>query len=487
MGALDMDLTCFKAYDIRGQVPAQLDAELAYRIGRAFVDEINPGNVVVGYDVRLESPLLAEALMSGITEAGADVIDIGLCGTEEVYFQTFHREAQGVGGGIMVTASHNPKGYNGMKLVREGARPVSGDTGLFAIRDRIANTTDPHAGQGRDKGAHTQTPSPLVGEGWGEGACTKTTPKQPGKITTDTNKSAYIQHLLGYIDYSALKPLKIVADPGNGGAGPVMRLLEKHLPFDIQYIHEQPDGNFPHGVPNPLLPEMRDATSQAVVEQGADIGIAWDGDFDRCFLFDAKGRFIEGYYLVGLLAETLLAKHPGGKIIHDPRLTWNTIEQVKQAGGIPIQSKTGHAFIKQIMREQDAIYGGEMSAHHYFRDFAYCDSGMIPWLLITDLMSKTGKTLAELVDERMAAYPCSGEINYRIDDVQGTIDRVLAHFSPMNPKIDRTDGVSVEFDDWRFNLRGSNTEPLLRLNVEVRRNSGLVNQKVLVLKVLIDG
>lgn len=474
MGVADMDLSCFKAYDIRGQVPAQLDAELAYLIGRAFVDEINPGTVVVGYDVRLESPMLAEALMRGITEAGADVIDIGLCGTEEVYFQTFHREAQGVGGGIMVTASHNPKGYNGMKLVREGARPVSGDTGLFAIRDRIANP-----------------PSPLAGEGGlrqlrvgGEG---ENTPKPHGKITPDTNKSAYIQHLLGYIDHRALKSLKIVADPGNGGAGPVMRLLEKHLPFDIHYIHEQPDGNFPNGVPNPLLPEMRNATSQAVIEQGADLGIAWDGDFDRCFLFDAQGQFIEGYYLVGLLAETLLAKYPGGKIIHDPRLTWNTIEQVKQAGGIPIQSKTGHAFIKQIMREQDAIYGGEMSAHHYFRDFAYCDSGMIPWLLITELMSKTGKTLAELVDERMAAYPCSGEINYRVDNVQATIERVLAHFSPMNPKIDRTDGVSVEFDNWRFNLRGSNTEPLLRLNVEARRNSGLVNKKVLALEVLIHG
>ncbi|TDN58330.1 phosphomannomutase [Halothiobacillus neapolitanus] len=494
MGALDMDLTCFKAYDIRGQVPAQLDAELAYRIGRAFVDEINPGTVVVGYDVRLESPMLAEALMRGITEAGADVIDIGLCGTEEVYFQTFHREAQGVGGGIMVTASHNPKGYNGMKLVREGARPVSGDTGLFAIRDSIANPPSSLAGEGglrqlrvggdewRHDARADSTPSPLVGEGWGEG---ENTPKPHGKITTDTNKAAYIQHLLGYIDHRALKPLKIVADPGNGGAGPVMRLLEKHLPFDIHYIHEQPDGNFPNGVPNPLLPEMRDATSQAVIEQGADLGIAWDGDFDRCFLFDAKGRFIEGYYLVGLLAETLLAKHPGGKIIHDPRLTWNTIEQVEQAGGIPIQSKTGHAFIKQIMREQDAIYGGEMSAHHYFRDFGYCDSGMIPWLLITELMSKTGKTLAELVDERMAAYPCSGEINYRIDDVQGTIDRVLAHFSPMNPKIDRTDGVSVEFDDWRFNLRGSNTEPLLRLNVETRSDSLLLERQISVVENLI--
>ncbi len=464
MGVLDMDLSCFKAYDIRGQVPAQLNAELAYQIGRAFVDEINPGTVVVGFDVRLESPMLAEALMRGLAQAGANVINIGLCGTEEVYFQTFHREADGVGGGIMITASHNPKGYNGMKVVRAGARPISGDTGLFAIRDRVALHFAAH------KASDTElTPSPRVGEGWGGGASTASS---NARITLDTDKTAYIEHLFSYIDHRSLKPLKIVADPGNGGAGLVMRMLEKNLPFDIHYIHEQPDGNFPHGVPNPLLPEMRAATSKAVIEQGADIGIAWDGDFDRCFFFDHTGRFIEGYYLVGLLAQTLLAKHPGGKIIHDPRLTWNTIEQVTQAGGIPIQSKTGHAFIKQIMREQDAIYGGEMSAHHYFRDFAYCDSGMIPWLLIAELMSKTGKTLAELVDERMAAYPCSGEINYRVDDVPGTIERVLAHFANQNPKIDRTDGISLAFDDWRFNLRGSNTEPLLRLNVESRHSEG---------------
>jgi len=438
---------CFKAYDIRGQVPDTLDAEVAYAIGRAYVDEIGARRVVVGHDVRLESPMLAEALMRGLCEAGADVIDIGLCGTEEVYFQTFHREPDGVGGGIMITASHNPKGYNGMKLVREGARPVSGDTGLLAIRDRVI--------EGRYKPAERQ-----------------------GAVIADHDKSAYIEHLLGYVDVERLKPLTIVADPGNGGAGPVMRLLEKHLPFTMHYVHEQPDGNFPNGVPNPLLPEMRSATSKAVVERGADLGIAWDGDFDRCFLFDAAGRFIEGYYLVGLLAETLLADHPGEKIIHDPRLTWNTIEQVTQAGGTPVQSKTGHAFIKQRMREENAIYGGEMSAHHYFRDFGYCDSGMIPWLLITELMSESGKTLAELVDERMAAYPCSGEINYQVDDVTSTIERVVRHFMPQQPHIDRTDGVSVEFSDWRFNLRGSNTEPLIRLNVETVYGQGDLMSKV---------
>jgi len=352
----------------------------------------------------------------------------------------------------MITASHNPKGYNGMKLAREGARPISGDSGLYAIRDR-ADSLPSHAGG--------------LGVVGGQGG-----------ITRDTDKTPYIQHLLGYIDRASLRPLKIVADPGNGTAGLVIRELMPNLPFEIILINGEPDGNFPNGVPNPLLPEMRETTRRAVIEHGADFGIAWDGDFDRCFLFDAQGRFIEGYYLVGLLAETILAKHPGAKIIHDPRLTWNTIHQVRQAGGIPVQSKTGHAFIKERMRLEDAVYGGEMSAHHYFRDFAYCDSGMIPWLLIAELIGKTGKTLAELVDQRMAAYPCSGEINYRVGDIQAAIERVLAHYAPQNPIVDRTDGLSLEFADWRFNLRGSNTEPLLRLNVESRGNAELVSAKV---------
>lgn len=455
-----ISLTCFKAYDIRGRVPDELNEDIARRIGRAFAAELKPRAVIIGRDVRLESPSLAAALTKGLNDGGVDVIDIGLCGTEEVYFQTFHRQ---VDGGIMVTASHNPKGYNGMKLVREGSRPVSGDSGLFAIRDR-AQSND-------------FSPRPLAGEGAGE--------RVTGTTRVDPDKAAYIEHLLSYIDRSALKPLKIVANPGNGGAGPVMRLLEKHLPFEFIYVHEAPDGDFPNGVPNPLLPENREATARAIIEHRADLGIAWDGDFDRCFLFDADGRFIEGYYLVGLLAEVMLAKQPGAKIIHDPRLTWNTIEQVKAAGSIPIQSKTGHAFIKERMRLEDAVYGGEMSAHHYFRDFAYCDSGMIPWLLITELMSRSGKAPAELVDERMAAYPCSGEINYRVSDVAATIERVLAHYLPQKPNLDRTDGVSVEFANWRFNLRGSNTEPLLRLNVETRGDTPAVTKRVSEIEALI--
>ena len=455
-----MNLECFKAYDIRGRVPDELNEDTAWRIGRAYAEEIKPGKVVVGHDARLESPSLAQAVTRGLIAGGADVIDIGLCGTEEVYFHTFYREKAGVGGGIMITASHNPKGYNGMKLVREGARPISGDSGLYAIRDRAASLS-PHAdGRGTEVGQ--------------------------GSVIKDTDKTAYIQHLLGYIDRAALKPLKIVADPGNGTAGLVIRQLMPHLPFEITLIQGEPDGHFPNGVPNPLLREMRDATRRAVIEHGADLGIAWDGDFDRCFLFDANGRFIEGYYLVGLLAETILAKHPGARIIHDPRLTWNTIDQVLQAGGIPVQSKTGHAFIKERMRIEDAVYGGEMSAHHYFRDFAYCDSGMIPWLLIAELICNTGKTLAELVDQRMIAYPCSGELNYRVGDIQAAIERVMTHYASQKPTIDRTDGLSAEFDDWRFNLRGSNTEPLLRLNVESRGHAALVSAKVDEIERLLD-
>jgi phosphomannomutase/phosphoglucomutase len=445
---------CFKAYDIRGQVPNDLNDDIAYRIGRALVAELHGKTYVVGQDMRLESPALADALIKGLTEAGADVLDIGLCGTEEVYFATSHLKADG---GIMITASHNPKGYNGMKLVREHSRPISGDTGLDAIRVRV------------DAGDI------------GDGAATV------GQVREVFDKTAYIDHLLTYIDVAALKPLKILADPGNGAAGPALQALAARLPLEFVFINIEPDGNFPNGVPNPLLPENRELTRNALLEHKCDIGLAWDGDFDRCFFFDETGRFIEGYYLVGLLAEVLLLKHPGSKIIHDPRLTWNTIEQVTAAGGVAIQSKTGHAFIKERMRLEDAVYGGEMSAHHYFRDFAYCDSGMIPWLLVAALMSKTGKTLSQLVDERITAFPCSGEINYRVNDVKGVIDKILSHYLPQQPTIDKTDGISVEFADWRFSLRGSNTEPLLRLNVESRANESLVTQRVQEIERLIEG
>ena len=435
-----MTLTCFKAYDIRGRVPDELDEALAERIGRATAELLGPGPVVLGRDVRLSSPSLQAALAQGFLRSGRDVIDIGLCGTEEVYFQTAHR---GAAGGVMVTASHNPMDYNGLKLVREEARPISGDTGLFTIRDRAASASFEDAAR-------------------------------PGTQQSDEDKSAFIRHLLGYVDAATLKPLRIVANAGNGGAGVLVDALAPYLPFEFVRLQFEPDGSFPHGIPNPLLPECREATAEAVRAHSADFGIAWDGDFDRCFFFDHDGRFIEGYYLVGLLATALLKRHPGGRIIHDPRLTWNTIEMVKSAGGVPVQSKTGHAFIKERMRAEDAIYGGEMSAHHYFRDFFYCDSGMIPWLLIAQLVSQSGRSLADWVEDRMAAFPCSGEINFRVQSARTAVDRVLAEYSSLDPNLDVTDGLSADFGDWRFSLRSSNTEPLLRLNVESRGDQARV-------------
>lgn len=435
-----MALRCFKAYDIRGRVPDELDAALAHRLGQALHAQFGPGEVVLGRDIRLSSPALQTALSEGLRSQGRDVVDIGVGGTEEVYFQTFQR---GAAGGVMVTASHNPMDYNGMKLVREGARPISGDSGLFALRE----------------------------------ACTLPAVAAIdaiGALRVEPDKTAFVEHLLGYVWGRSLRPLRIVCNAGNGGAGLCIDALAPHLPFEFVRIQHEPDGRFPHGIPNPLLPECREPTARAVVDSGADFGIAWDGDFDRCFFFDHRGRFIEGYYIVGLLATALLQNEPGGRVIHDPRLIWNTIEQVRAAGGVPVMSKTGHAFIKERMRADDAVYGGEMSAHHYFRDFAYCDSGMIPWLLVAALVSESGQRLAELVDARIAAFPCSGELNFKVADPRATMARIEAHYAARSLAQDDTDGLSLEFDDWRFNLRGSNTEPLLRLNIEARGNASLM-------------
>ncbi|HSB96421.1 MAG TPA: phosphomannomutase, partial [Spongiibacteraceae bacterium] len=340
---------CFKAYDVRGRVPDQINEDIAYRIGRAYADVVRPDRVVVGHDIRLTSAALKMALANGLRDGGVDVFDIGLCGTEEIYFAASHAEAGGkkMGGGIAVTASHNPKDYNGMKFVREQSKPISGDTGLFDIQ-HIAE---------QNKFAEVA---------------------ERGSYAEIDTAQAYVQHLLSYVDLKALRPLKIVVNAGNGGAGVVIDRLEKFLPFEFIKVHHAPDGEFPNGVPNPLLEENRAVTIDAVRAHKADLGIAWDGDFDRCFFFDENGEFIEGYYVVGLLAEAFLRKNPGSRIVHDPRLTWNTIDVTEVFGGEAVQSKTGHAFIKERMRKENAIYGGEMSAHHYFRDFAYCDSGMIP-------------------------------------------------------------------------------------------------------------
>jgi phosphomannomutase len=446
------EIRCFKAYDVRGRVPDQLNEDIARRIGRAYADVVKPRQVVVGHDIRLSSPAIKAAVTRGLLEQGVDVYDIGLCGTEEIYFATSHA---GMDGGIAITASHNPKDYNGMKFVREKSRPISGDTGLFDIK--------------------------AVAECGNFASAT-----EPGKLYPLDTSDAYVQHLLSYVDVSSLKPLKIVVDAGNGGAGRVVDLLESHLPFEFIKLHHEADGNFPNGVPNPLLPENRSAVIAAVREHGADLGLAWDGDFDRCFFFDEHGDFIEGYYVVGLLAAAFLQQQGPARIVHDPRLTWNTIDIVQSLGGEAVQSKTGHAFIKERMRLENAVYGGEMSAHHYFRDFAYCDSGMIPWLLVTGLVSSSGQPLSKLVAERMAAYPCSGEINRSIANPAAVLSRVEDVYSKQADSVDHIDGLSMSMGNWRFNLRMSNTEPVVRLNVESRGDSSLMEAKTTELLNLID-
>jgi len=443
-------LTCFKSYDIRGRLGEELNEEIAYRIGYAFGEYLKPTSVVVGGDARETSPALKAALAAGLRDAAVDVIDIGMVGTEEIYFATSHL---GVDGGIEVTASHNPIDYNGMKLVREGSRPISGDTGLRAIQALA------EAGN-----------TPAVA------------PERRGKLIEQDLKSAYVDHVLSYVDLANLKPMKLVVNAGNGAAGPVVDVIERKfaeagVPIEFIKVHHQPDASFPNGIPNPMLLENRADTTAAIQAHGADMGIAWDGDFDRCFLFDETGAFIEGYYIVGLLAEAFLQKHPGAKIIYDPRLTWNTQEVVSAAGGVPVMSKTGHAFIKERMRLEDAIYGGEMSAHHYFRDFAYCDSGMIPWLLVTELLCLKGQPLSSMVAERIAAFPSSGEINSKLADPKTAIERVLNAYQGEALNVDYTDGIGLEFANWRFNLRSSNTEPVVRLNVESRGDVALMEQK----------
>lgn len=445
-----MPMTCFKAYDIRGKLGEDLDEGIARAIGRGFAEALGARRVVLGRDIRASSESLAAAVAEGLVAQGVEVLDLGLSGTEEMYFATSHFAADG---GICVTASHNPMDYNGMKMVKAGSAPLDPATDLArvkALAERGTFATAPHPGR---------------------------------VIPAEGARDAYVARVLSFVDIPALRPLKLLVNAGNGAAGPTFdaimtALAAKGAPLTIQRMHHQPDGRFPNGIPNPLLDENQPATAEAVRAAGADLGIAWDGDFDRCFFFDAEGRFVPGEYLVGLLAEAFLAKEPGAKIVHDPRVVWNTLDVVSAAGGQAIQSRTGHAFIKQAMRETGAVYGGEMSAHHYFRDFVACDSGMIPWLLVVELMGRRGRTLAQMIDARRAAFPSSGEINFRVADVAAAIARVEAAFAPDALSRDDTDGLSLAFADWRLNLRASNTEPLLRLNVEARANPDLVATRV---------
>ena len=432
----------FKAYDIRGKVPSELNEELAYKIGRAFAEIENAKKVVIGRDVRKSSPLLAEALSKGLTDSGCDVIDLGLCGTEMIYFATPHFDADG---GVMITASHNPPEYNGLKFVKKGSKPMGYDSGLKEVETKIL--ADDFAPVSENKGT----------------------------VTTVDVMDDFIENLKKFYDADKLKPLKIAVNAGNGCVGPALDAIEKFLPFELIKVHHEPDPDFPNGVPNPLLPENRQSTIDAIKANGADLGVAWDGDYDRCFFFDENGDFIEGYYIVGLIAKSILKKNPGGKIVHDPRLVWNTIDIVKEAGGEAVVSKSGHAFIKQKMREVDAVYGGEMSAHHYFKENAFSDSGMVPFLLIPQLMADENKKLSELVGQMIANYPCSGEINTKLENPAAKLEEIKEKYS--DGKQDFLDGVSVEYDDWRFNVRMSNTEPLIRLNVESRGNIELMKEK----------
>lgn len=443
------ELTCFKAYDIRGQLGSELNDEVAYRIGRAFGEYLLPDTVVLGCDARLSSKSLKRSLTRGLQDAGSTVIDIGLSGAEELYFATAFLAADG---GIEVTGSHNPANYNGMKLVRKNARPISSDSGLWEIKALAEKEAFTHSL--RHQGGYRQA-----------------------DVLDD-----YIAHILSYVNFANFRPMKLLVNSGNGTAGRVIDAIERQfrqhqVPLEFIKIQHEPDGAFPHGVPNPLLPERRQDTAEAVRRYGADMGIAFDGDADRCFLFDDKGNFVEGYYIVGLLAEAFLRKQPGERIVHDPRLSWNTVDIVNKAGGIPVMSKTGHAFIKERMRAEDAIYGGEMSAHHYFRDFYYCDSGMIPWLMVAEIISLKNQSLEQLVEERIGAYPSSGEINIVLDPAISAIDIVERHYRDQALEIDMTDGISMTFAGWRFNLRESNTEPLTRLNVEARGDRELMKRK----------
>ena len=440
-----MKTNCFKAYDIRGRIPDELNPDLARRIAYAYAEVIQPKRVVVGRDIRLSSEEMAEAVMDGLQRADVDVYDIGLCGTENVYFAVFNQQMDG---GIMITASHNPIDYNGLKLVREDAKPIGADTGLKDIQALVESDD-------------MQTLDEVTGQ------------LQPLNTWDD-----YIEHLLTYINVDAMKPLKVVMNPGNGGGSLVIDRLEKLLPLEIIKMDYEVDGNFPNGIPNPLLPENQTRTSKRVIDEGADLGIAWDGDYDRCFLFDEKGQFVNGYYLTGLLSQEMLNLNEGAAIVYDPRLIWNTIEVINSVGGQPVISKTGHSYIKKVMRDHGAVYGGEISGHHYFRNFSFCDSGMIPWLLICGLLSHVGQPLSKLIAGYQEKYPASDEINRRVDDARAIMDKVEAHYRQSAETVEHIDGLSMSFGDWRFNLRMSNTEPLLRLNVETVGNTDLLQTKI---------
>ena len=453
-------LTCFKAYDIRGEIGVNIDADIAYRIGRAVAQHFAATSVVIGFDARETSPEFAAAAARGVQDAGSEVLEIGISGTEEMYWAVTQFSACA---GIMVTASHNPINYNGMKIVKAQSQPLDDQLDFQAIKG-LAEAQD-----------------------WIDAVSTGRTQNIAAEA-----RAEYVERVVSFVDVAQLAPLKIVINSGNGAAGPTVdavidRLTKQGAPVEFVRVHHTPDSQFPNGIPNPLLPENHAATAAVVRREAADFGVAFDGDFDRCFFFDGSGRFVPGEYVVGLLASIFLDKEQAAKIVHDPRVIWNTQDIVATKGGTAVQSKTGHAFIKQTMRTEQAVYGGEMSAHHYFRDFAYCDSGMIPWLLVAELVSKSGRSMADWVQDRFAAFPSSGEINFGVEDADAAIERVLDAYRTKALCVDTTDGVSLVFADWRFNLRRSNTEPLVRLNLESRGNGELLAQNTLAVAQLLRG
>ena len=454
------ELSCFKTYDIRGVVDVNINEDIVYRIGRAVSQHFAAKSVVIGYDARETSANFASAIAKGILDSGSNAINIGLAGTEEMYWAV---SEFGACAGVEITASHNPIDYNGIKIVKSKSQPLREEADFKAIK-RLA-----------EKAVFSS-------------------PRYRGNMTDRCveARNKYVDRVLSFIDIEKLRGLKIVVNSGNGAAGPTFdaiakRLLESGAPLEFIRINHTPDHTFPNGIPNPILPKNHYPTAKAIKEVGADLGVAFDGDFDRCFFFDENGTFVQGEYIVGLFAHIFLEKEPDSTIVHDPRVIWNTRNIIKNKGGVAVQSKTGHAFIKQTMRAHNAIYGGEMSAHHYFRDFAFCDSGMIPWLLIAELISNSGRTLADWVKERFVAFPSSGETNFRVKDVKASISRVLAAYRADAVSLDESDGVSLTFKDWRFNLRTSNTEPLLRLNIESYGNASKLQAKVTDIANIING
>jgi len=445
-----LDPKVFKAYDVRGVYPTEIDEDGAYAIGRAYVEQFEPRRIAVGRDMRLSSPSIAAAAIRGASEAGADVLDIGMIGTEMLYFAVGELELDG---GLTVTASHNPKQYTGMKIVRRGALPVGGESGLLDVRDRAMS------------GDQVATTS------------------RPGRVTSYDIWPAYVDRVMSFIDVSAVKPLRVVIDAANGMAGAMLPPVLDRLPVRAERFFFEPDGSFPNHEPNPLLPENREFIVSTTLEHGADLGVAFDGDADRCFFVDGSGEFVPGDFVTALLAESLLEKEPGAKIIYDVRASWAVPDTIERNGGIPLINRVGHAYIKHRMRQEGAAFGGEVSGHYYFRDFSQADSGVVPFLLMLELISKRGRKLSELLAPLRERYFITGEINTPVADVPGKLRELEERFG-REGAVSHLDGLSVENTDWHFNVRPSNTEPLLRLNLEARSKELMERKRDEVLEVI---